>query len=134
MSDIETLFSYSPLAEQYGECALKAFMAYPPTPTGRDSASAYVRSLNLASKGAEAYLLELVSYWEYRIGELFLLKAPMTEWYVYRMGERVYKITHKTGDKGYMIPSDARRLIIGVLFAGHKCKIIGHSDFAIIKI
>jgi len=107
---------------------------------GSESAKQHVKSLNLASKAHEEYILDLVTYWPHRIGQMFVIGKPISTWYVYRLGEGVYQIQASTGvmfpmlDVRGMIPPSARKLLLGVLMAGHKCTIIGHTDFIILKI
>jgi len=102
--------------------------------SGSEVAKEHVKQLNLASKAHEEYILELVTYWPHRLGQMFLIAASPYEWYIYRLGAGVYKCTATKEEKGYMIPPDAKRLMLGVLMAGHKCIIIGHPDFVIFKI
>mgnify|MGYP000863018038 CR=1 FL=1 len=102
---------------------------------GDKAATDYIKELNLVSYGLTDYLLELVNYWDYRIGEMFILKATIDQWYIYRLGHGVYKIQATRDDsRSSLIPPAAQRLIIAVLFAGHKVKMIGHPEFVIIKI
>ena len=101
---------------------------------GKLDAEKYVKSLNLISQGMEQYYIELVGMWQYRIGEMFVMDKPINEWYIYRLGHGVFQIQATKTEGRCLIPPDAREFIIAVLHAGHKCRIIGHPDFILIKL